>query len=656
MPMYAELHDGRKLEFPDGTDPAVVQATVKKVLGQPAAAAAPEQPAGEDFSLGNDMAHGIVRGVKDVVDTGADWLSRGFDKLTGSNENARVKQMNAEGKSDYETQFGKSAPANVARVGGQVAATWPLGGVLAAPLKAASRSMPALTPIAEAIATGGARAGTAAPGVVGAATNLATRAAGGAVTGGASAALVNPDDAGVGAGIGAAIPVVGKVVGAVGTALGNAVRPLFNAGQERIVGDTLRKFAADPAAAQANLTRAREVIPGSAPTAVMASGDEGLAGLSRTMQSANPQYANELATRANAQNAARTTAIEDIAGNPGKLALAKTARDEATGAMRESALDAAGQIPADIVLSRIDSMLRNPGNAGRFSQQALGNVRGQIAQFVSEGGTIDARALYEIRKDINTALSGKLQGDAGNVKHASSQLIAVKELIDNAIEQAGRRPMPATGTAVMPGGSNVARFGEAPLPPTCPRTTWKQYLDEYTKQSVPINRMELLDDVMKRIQTGTVDKDGNLVLSAAKLNNVLKTDGQDLLKKLAPEQIDLLRRLAADLNSSQLAANSGKAVGSNTVQNLASSNILDSALGRTVGGSTPVMATAGRAMDWLYKRPNQNINEKLAAALLDPAEAARLLRDPAAQNAISQLFGQAPQIGYRAAPLLGATP
>jgi hypothetical protein len=31
--MIAELHDGRKLEFPDGTDPAVVQATVKKVLG-----------------------------------------------------------------------------------------------------------------------------------------------------------------------------------------------------------------------------------------------------------------------------------------------------------------------------------------------------------------------------------------------------------------------------------------------------------------------------------------------------------------------------------------------------------------------------------------------------------------------------------------------
>ena len=32
--MEAELHDGRILEFPDGTDPAVIQETVKKVLSQ----------------------------------------------------------------------------------------------------------------------------------------------------------------------------------------------------------------------------------------------------------------------------------------------------------------------------------------------------------------------------------------------------------------------------------------------------------------------------------------------------------------------------------------------------------------------------------------------------------------------------------------------
>lgn len=33
MTIEAELHDGRVLEFPDGTDPAIVQATVKRMLG-----------------------------------------------------------------------------------------------------------------------------------------------------------------------------------------------------------------------------------------------------------------------------------------------------------------------------------------------------------------------------------------------------------------------------------------------------------------------------------------------------------------------------------------------------------------------------------------------------------------------------------------------
>lgn len=46
MSVFAELHDGRKLEFPDGTDPSIIQRTVKKVLGvQPQGAdAIPVEP------------------------------------------------------------------------------------------------------------------------------------------------------------------------------------------------------------------------------------------------------------------------------------------------------------------------------------------------------------------------------------------------------------------------------------------------------------------------------------------------------------------------------------------------------------------------------------------------------------------------------------
>jgi len=66
MAIKAELSDGRVLEFPDGTDPSVIQATVKRILASsaqpavaPAATSAPaptpepvaEQPASRGFEL-----------------------------------------------------------------------------------------------------------------------------------------------------------------------------------------------------------------------------------------------------------------------------------------------------------------------------------------------------------------------------------------------------------------------------------------------------------------------------------------------------------------------------------------------------------------------------------------------------------------------------
>jgi hypothetical protein len=46
MTITAQLADGRTLEFPDGTDPAVIQATVKRVIGAAPAEAAPDPMAG----------------------------------------------------------------------------------------------------------------------------------------------------------------------------------------------------------------------------------------------------------------------------------------------------------------------------------------------------------------------------------------------------------------------------------------------------------------------------------------------------------------------------------------------------------------------------------------------------------------------------------
>jgi hypothetical protein len=54
MTIQAQLADGRILEFPDGTDPSVVQATVKRVIeSSPAPGqAAPEEGIGAAFKGG----------------------------------------------------------------------------------------------------------------------------------------------------------------------------------------------------------------------------------------------------------------------------------------------------------------------------------------------------------------------------------------------------------------------------------------------------------------------------------------------------------------------------------------------------------------------------------------------------------------------------
>lgn len=618
----------------------------------------------------------LLRGAKDVVDTGAEYLAKGYDKLTGqgptvrglvtgeqSGEAARVKAMNDAGDAEFAAaaeRTGAGIPSKVARVGGQIVAVGPVGPALGAAAKAGG-----LTRLGNALASGGMTTGAAvAPGVIPKAVDMGIRMAGGGATGYASAGMIDPDAANTGGVIGALLPPAAKVAGAAGDVTASLIRPFTKGGQERIAGDVLRRFSTNPNALR-NIQQAREVVPGSMPTAVMASGDEGLAGLSRTMQSVDGRYAAELSTRAAANNAARTAALEGVAGNTGKLALAKEARDAATGPMRESVLDAAGSLPAKSVLDALDRLLTKPDNAGKLSQQALNAIKNQIAGvpgmhgnrvggFVDESGNVSARALYAIRKDINDTLSGKLQGEAGNLRLASGQLLEVKKVIDQAIDQASRRVEMSSSRALMPAGANIERAGMAPPVSSGPRATWQGYLDEYTQRSIPINQMEKLDEVMKAISTGTVDQGGNAVLSAAKLNNLLRNQAGELQKALAPEQLNLLRRMAADLNASQLASNAGKAVGSNTVQNLAQTNVLASVLGAKLGASTPAQSALARLLQLPYGASNKMIQERLGNALLNPQEAARLMADPKANALLRALSSGGEQIGYRAAPAISA--
>ena len=108
-------------------------------------------------------------------------------------------------KQEYPTATGAG------ELGAEIAATYPIGGVLAA----LPRMIPAAAPLAQAIRTGGFSTGQVIPKGTPIATraiDMGTRALGGATLGGATAAVLNPEDTGMGAAIGAAIPAAVPVV------------------------------------------------------------------------------------------------------------------------------------------------------------------------------------------------------------------------------------------------------------------------------------------------------------------------------------------------------------------------------------------------------------------------------------------------------------
>jgi len=623
------------------------------------------------WNRGTDL--GLVRGVADIgnVILNAGVGATGIGTKWNQERNAELEALD---RQYSDTGYG------VTRLLGNIGVTAGIPGAAANAL----RAIPGLARVAPGLlnALESAGATTGARGIQGfksGAADIGKRVLGGGAAGLITTASIDPEAAGTGAAIGAALPPAIKAVAGTGKAIAAGVRPFTQKGQQQIAAGVMQEAATDPAAAWRALQQSKQIIPGSDPLTSSVAGDIGLSGLTRTMQNASPDMSAALTQRAAQQNAARTAAVESIA-NPGLIRHAEDARELATAPIRESALKAAGRLESGPVVDALDMMLADPDNAGELVQAALGRIRRSIVRSTSNG-EISARALYAIRKDINTAISGKLRGEAGNLVYAKGELTGAKQVIDDAITEAMNRPPAAAARA--PGPQVVHQkldvpalpneFGQRLLsgPPAnalavqgravakVPTSqadqalnTWKEYLSKYAEMSKPINQMETLQEVLKRAQTGTVDTNGNLILSAAKLNNILKNETKELSKVLTDGQLQLVRNLAADLNASQLGMNAGKAVGSNTVQNLAQDKFLKGALGK-LGISSGVKSTLGNLLKIPYYRADQDIMQIVNEGLLNPLEGGRLLglqrQTPMKvnENALKAAYLAAPVVGSR---------
>lgn len=533
---------------------------------KPSVAAAPSESLGDKAVA---TGAGFKRGVMDFYDSAGNYLWRGMAKLAkgrpGEKEVNRISgnELLKEkfGQNEFENQYGDSIPATIGRVGGNVAITAPLVTAGSAPIVAGVARLGAAAAPGVAEAINAARSGTGIANRLiagGAATAGATGE--GAVQGALSNALLSgnsdqPLASQVGEGAligglaGGAVPVVGAAARGLGARAARVIEPFTEAGRNKIVDRTLAGFAGEGP----TLALTHEIVPGSMPTLAQATGNAGLAAAEKNLRNV-PGVMNQFVEREAGNKAARNLAWERLAGTEGDLAAAIAEREAAATPLREQAF--AGAHPADSapVVSKIDEILASPAGKRDAVNSALKNIRNKIA---SKDGTLesDVEQLYGVRKAIGDMLNPLAQGTGNDARLAARELQEVQSVLDQRIEKAA------------PG--------------------FRDYLAQYSELSKPLDRMSLLQ------QARITDSQGNITL--AKLDNTIKSierarssKGTHPAKSLSGDDLDQLYALREDMRREALPAAKAKPPGSDTAQNLATSNALGRFLGNTavdtVGG------------------------------------------------------------------------
>lgn len=179
-------------------------------------------------ATGKDLALGAVKGAANIGSTLLAPLDFARDKVrqiatgevrnTNKDRRALTSQFMAENANPDSNAFA------VGELGSEIAGTAGVGGTVAQGIRAIPWLAKTAPRLASAIESGGfTLGGTPATGVGGKAAEMALRATGGAVVGGASAGLVDPSNAPAGMAIGGALPVGVKAAGAAGKAVRQAI-------------------------------------------------------------------------------------------------------------------------------------------------------------------------------------------------------------------------------------------------------------------------------------------------------------------------------------------------------------------------------------------------------------------------------------------------
>lgn len=392
------------------------------------------------------------------------------------------------------------------------------------------------------------------------------------------------------------------------------IEPFYQGGRNQIMGRALERVAGgDAASALASMKSTQSAIPGVQLTAAEAAGNPGIAAMQRTATAVDPVAMNALAARQASNNDALIAALKGVA--PDKTAAAAAREAATTPLYRQAYGETIQQTP------EIAALMQRPSMSGALSRgQSLAQEQGQRLSMTT-GTPAQPSAILGangLPASVTPAIPASMTGRDAHL---------IKMGLD---DMANAAPMTGIGgnelRAIQGTRGEFLNEIEKQVP------AYRQARQTYADLSKPLNQA----DVVEQIANAATNFRGNLTPSAyAKAlsdKTVQTVTGQPtatLSKVMEPNQLSTLGAIKDDLLRADFANTAGKGVGSDTVQKLAFSNMLDQAgVPNAIRSIAPVGIVGNlsqRAGQIVYKDANEKMAAQLAQALLNPQEAAKLM-------------------------------
>ena len=399
----------------------------------------------ESAGAGSRFLSGAVQGAKDLVggmvrgagSIGASLLAPGDaiqDAMAGRPLMATNKARRAEMDAGLQNLGAdtNSLTYGAGKLTGEIAGTSGTGPILAGGAKLAG----AAPQVVNALRSGGMTLGQgAAPGVG----NALTRIGAGAVTGGTSAALVNPEDAATGAVIGAALPAAAKTVGAAGNALGRAISGGQMAPEVRALADRAKQLGIDiPADRLVNskplnaLSSSLDYVPGSGRAATMSKMEDQLnTALSKTFGQNSSNVTQALRKAGDDLG----TKFENVLQN-NTVKVDQQFLTDLTDASQMASKEL-GSDGARIISNQIDEILAKANQTGDIDGQAAYNIKKTLDR-IGKRNSPEAHYAIDLKQKLMDALNrslGPQEAEAfKTVRQQYGNMLSLEKLAQNGAE------------------------------------------------------------------------------------------------------------------------------------------------------------------------------------------------------------------------------